>query len=60
MQAADIIKQFKYSTLQIMAKDLTDQIDDRDSRMKNTSILVHLNKQRKKKKKQWKTTQQPS
>jgi hypothetical protein len=31
MQAAEIIKQFKYSTLQIMAKDLSDQIDDRDS-----------------------------
>lgn len=31
MQAAEIIKQFKYSTLRTMAKDLADQIDDRDS-----------------------------
>ncbi len=31
MQAAEIIKQFKYSTLRTMAKDLADQIDDRDT-----------------------------
>ena len=31
MESTDIIKQFKYSTLQTMAKDLADQIDDHDS-----------------------------
>ena len=31
MQTAEIIKQFKYSTLQIMATDLANQIDDHDN-----------------------------